>query len=131
MIPLHYTLIVTQAAYGQQGGATALRFAQALCHSGHHLDTVFFYLDGTMHANHLLSPASDEENIHTQWIELSKHRPMQLLVCVSAAERRGIIAQQTALQRHQTHFNIEPPFEIAGLAEMTMAMLKSDRVVQL
>lgn len=128
---LSYTLIVTGPAYGTQGSATAVRFAKALVASGHELKAVFFYQDGTTQANSLLYPASDEPNRYQQWSEFAQQHAVPLLVCVAAGERRGVIGDaQSKANGWQTH-NLVAPFVVAGLAEMTMSMLQSDRVVQL
>ncbi|MFM2485516.1 sulfurtransferase complex subunit TusD [Celerinatantimonas yamalensis] len=128
---LRYTLLVTQPAYGRQGGTTALRFANSVYEAGHQLETVFFYLDGVSHANYLLSPASDEINLYARWCALAQRSGCSLLVCVSAAERRGVIGKAHASLNGWPHYNLQSPFIIAGLAELSIAMLQSDRVVQL
>ncbi|MFM2475984.1 sulfurtransferase complex subunit TusD [Celerinatantimonas sp. MCCC 1A17872] len=125
---LTYTLLVTSAAYGQQGSASALRFAKAVSEQGHILKSVFFYLDGTSNANSFLSPASDENDIYKLWCELCEQTKCQLLVCVSAGARRGYIDSS---QAKHAMFNIHEPFQVAGLAEMTIAMQQADRVMQL
>ncbi|MFM2483432.1 sulfurtransferase complex subunit TusD [Celerinatantimonas sp. YJH-8] len=128
---LSYTLVVTQSSYGMQGGTTALHFAKAVLEKGHTLNSVFFYMDGTLHANMLQYPASDELNLFQQWSLLAEQYACPLLVCVSAAERRGVVGSVQATANHWPHFNLDRPFEVAGLAELSMAMLSSDRVVQL
>lgn len=128
---LRYTLLVTQGVYGRQGGATALRFAKAVVDSGHRLQMVFFYQDGVSHANHLVSPASDEESLYQGWCQLSQSSACSLAVCVAAAERRGVVDETVAQQHQLANFNMQAPFRMAGLAELTAAMLDSDRVVQL
>ncbi|CAG9298269.1 tRNA 2-thiouridine synthesizing protein D [Celerinatantimonas diazotrophica] len=127
-MPLTYTLLVTSAAYGRQGGTTALRFARALVEQGHILKSVFFYLEGTSNANCFLSPASDEHHLYQSWCELCQQTQCQLLVCVGAAARRGYIDH---CQAKNSMFNLREPFQVSGLAEMTIAMQQADRVMQL
>lgn len=127
-MPLTYTLLVTSAAYGQQGGTSALRFARALIEQGHILKSVFFYLEGTSNANSFLSPASDELNLYQSWCELYQQNQCELLVCISAAARRGYIDDS---QAKDSMFNIRDPFQVSGLTEMTIAMQQTDRVMQL
>ncbi|CAG8999116.1 MAG: Sulfurtransferase TusD [Candidatus Celerinatantimonas neptuna] len=128
---LSYTLLVTQPPYGREGGSTAFRFAREVVDAGHRLDTVFFYQDGVQHANMLLYPATDEVNLYHQWCDLASDSQCRLLVCVSAAERRGVIGENQAKTNGWTHFNIESPFVIAGLSELAIAMQQSDRFLQL
>lgn len=130
-MPLSYTLLVTQPPYGREGGSTAFRFAREIIKAGHQLETVFFYQDGVQHANMLLYPATDEVNLYQKWCELADNSQCFLQVCVSAAERRGVIGEIQAKTNGWFHFNIEPPFVVAGLAELTIAIQQSDRFLKL
>lgn len=128
---LTYSLVVTSAVYGQQGGTTALHFANALFDAGHRLHTVFFYQEGVSHGNCFVTPAADEFNIYHGWVELAQKSVCELAVCVAAAERRGVLDEAVAKLHDKTGCNLMPPFRLAGLGEMSAAILDSDRVVQL
>ncbi len=127
---LNYTLIVTSPLYGKQGSASALNFATALVAEGHRLQTVFFYLDGVTNALLSSLPASDETNIHQQWLALKQQTNCQLLVCGAAAYRRGVIDQEQSELTGVTA-TMDAQFVISGLAEMAAAMLSADRVIRL
>ncbi|MGY5450793.1 sulfurtransferase complex subunit TusD [Agarivorans sp. MS3-6] len=128
---LSYTLVVTSPLYGRQGSATALNFANALVAQGHQIKTVFFYLDGVSNAMQTGLPASDEVNIHALWLKLKQSSACELLVCSAAAYRRGVITQQDADLNALGAWSMSQHFTMSGLAEMSAAMLGSDRVVHL
>jgi tRNA 2-thiouridine synthesizing protein D len=128
---LVYTLVVTQGPYGHQGGATACRFAESLVTAGHRLHTVFFYLDGAMQGSGLVMPAADEVALLPRWTSLAHQSGCEMAVCVAAAERRGVLDETVAASHGAAHCNLTTPFRLAGLAELTAAMLDSDRVIEL
>lgn len=125
-----FTVIVNQAPFDQQGNYTALRFCRAIIESKHSLASVFFYQSGVNTANNFLSGHSDEFNSLEQWKLLHSLHNVPLLVCVSAANRRGVISQEDAVETDSTHFNLAYPFTASGLGELTELMTASDRVVQ-
>ena len=64
---LSFALLVCGAPYGSESASLAYLFARELMAQGHQLKKVFFYQEGVMNANLLTSPASDEENLVTDW----------------------------------------------------------------
>lgn len=126
---MNINIIVNGGAYSSQAGYSALQFAQQACLKGHTITQVFFYRDGVTHANDLQIPLSDEFNAPEAWSRIAKHYNIQLLVCVSAAERRGIINKQQQLEFGKSNNNLHGDFAIAGLGQMLDASLTSDRTV--
>lgn len=129
-MPLSFAIIVTTPAYGAQGGRSALQFIQAALRQKHHIQGVFFYLDGVTHASSLLNPASDEFDIHQAWLDLAALHQVPLYLCVAAGLRRGLMDQTTATEQGMTSWNVNPPFDLAGLGQLADLMLTSDRVVR-
>lgn len=127
---LSFAIIVTTPAYGAQGGRSALQFIHAALRKKHRIQGVFFYLDGVTHASSLLCPASDEFDIHSAWLDLATSQAIPLYLCVAAGLRRGIVDQENAVEHGQTAWNVNPPFDIAGLGQLAELMLTSDRVVR-
>ncbi|TNG93039.1 sulfurtransferase complex subunit TusD [Pasteurellaceae bacterium USgator11] len=124
---MRYVLQVTQPLYGGQGSALALQLAQALITAGHQLEQVFFYGDGVYHGNAFTYPANDEPNLLQAWQTLAQQHQVRLNLCVAAAQRRGIVAPQSAVDGIQN--NLAEKFEIAGLGDFSRAVLVADRLV--
>jgi len=110
-------------AYGTQASYCAYQFCLSLLRSGHKLQSIFFYADGTYNANVFTSPANDEFDIVNAWQILAKEYQVKLLVCIAAAQRRGIVNEELTC-------NIAVGFELVGLGELSENVSQSDRVIQ-
>lgn len=130
MCPLRYTLLVTGPPYGTQQASTAYRFAQACLAAGHGLSQIFFYQAGVLNANSFTAPASDEFDLVAAWQQLARQQGVALLVCSAAASRRGVLDQPQASERGLAQGNLAPGFTLAGLSDLTIAVLNSDRFIQ-
>lgn len=130
MCPLRYTLLVTGAPYGTQQASTAYRFARACLAAGHGLSQIFFYQAGVLNANGFTAPASDEFDLVAAWQQLARQQGVALLVCSAAALRRGVLDQPQAAERGLAQGNLAPEFTFAGLSDLTIAVLNSDRFIQ-
>lgn len=101
---------------------SALDFARAVVNSEHNLFRVFFYQDAvSIGARHFDTPP-DEPNLQHTWVDLSQQFGVELVLCVSAAQRRGI--SQT-----DDHDTVADGFLVSGLGQLIEAMLESDRLV--
>ncbi len=120
---------VTSNAYGNTNSFRAYQFTESLVDAGHEVTKVFFYQDGVSHANALLCPASDEFNINHAWSALATKHNIPLICCVSAALRRGIVAENEANEEALPQYNVIPPFVMAGLGELVIGIEKADRVI--
>jgi tRNA 2-thiouridine synthesizing protein D len=89
---------------------------------------VFFYGEGIHNANGFIIPASDEKNMMRQWRNLAEQYGVQLIVCNTAANKRGVISEEEA--QSQNAFNLQDPFNAGGLAEFASMSQSSDRLVQ-
>jgi tRNA 2-thiouridine synthesizing protein D len=130
MCPLRYTLLVTGPPYGTQRASSAYLFAQACVAAGHDLAQIFFYQAGVLNANGFTAPASDEFDIVASWQQLARQYGVALLVCSAAALRRGVLDQSEAFERSLVRGNLAPGFTLAGLTDLTIAVLSSDRCIQ-
>ncbi|QIZ76483.1 sulfurtransferase complex subunit TusD [Ferrimonas lipolytica] len=124
-----FVVFVNGPAYGSQHAYSALRFCQAAIAAGHQLRQVFFYQDGIHNASALLSPASDEFNMGSAWQQLNQ-QGVELVCCVSAALRRGVVDDQAAADIDASGGNVASPFSLGGLGEYVTAAADADRVVQ-
>lgn len=122
-------VIVNGSGFANQSGYSAFRFTQAALLAGHEITQVFFYQDGVLQANDLNAPMADEFNSLQEWSKLALDYDLKLLVCVSAAERRGVIGADQKEELGKSSCSLNEAFEIAGLGVMLGATLSSERTV--
>ena len=115
---MKFTILVNAGPYTHQASDSAWQFACAALQKGHMVNRIFFYGDGVYSANRLIEPQSDERNLARMWSELAEQHSVDLVVCVAAANRRGI---QTEL--------LTQGFRISGLGQLVEAGIDSDRTV--
>jgi len=127
---MKFSIVVSGAPYGSQSASSAYQFCLAALQDGHKITGVFFYQEGVLNANQLVSPVSDETNLPNLWSILANNNKFHLEVCVSAALRRGIVDQTEAKQLGLQHFNLKPPFVLSGLGQLAELSASCDRLVQ-
>jgi tRNA 2-thiouridine synthesizing protein D len=126
-----FCIIITSPSLDEEGAYSAYRFAQAAIASGHKITGVFFYQSGVTLANNFQSVLSDERNLHVLWREFALQHKLPLQVCVTAANRRGLLSQTESQEESSTTgFNISPPFESVGIGELMVQLDNSDRSIQ-
>ena len=130
---MRFNVLVTGALYSSQSGYSALQFCRASIALGHDITQVFFYQDAVNQANVLSTPLDDEFNAVESWIDFSKQNNVDLVVCVSAAERRGVMeteqVKEFSKEPANGFGNLHPIFSVAGLGVLHEASLESDRTV--
>ncbi|WP_237056659.1 sulfurtransferase complex subunit TusD [Microbulbifer sediminum] len=126
---MNFTLAVYAAPHASQSAATALRFAQALLRQGHQLYRVFFYCDGVHNGSSLATPPQDETDLLPAWQSLQAEHGLDLVVCIAAAQRRGVLSEAEAKRLERPAANLAPGFELAGLGQLADAVAHSDRLV--
>jgi len=126
---LNYALLVHGAPYTHQAALSALRFADTVVTGGHRLATVFFYHDGVHNASALMSPPQDEVHLAEGWKRLHQDYGTQLLVCIAAGLRRGLLNADEARRHGLPLHNVEAPFELTGIGQLVDAMLNNDRLI--
>ena len=124
-----FSIVVNAAPVQSQGAETALRFAKAVLRQGHQIYRVFFYRDGVHNGTALNCQPQDEQNIPHAWAELSQEHQLDLVICIAAGARRGVINASEAKRYSHAQHNLAPEFELSGLGQLVDATLKSDRVV--
>jgi tRNA 2-thiouridine synthesizing protein D len=108
---------------------SALRFVTAALDAGHRIERVFFYHDGVL--NGLGTAASTDHTSHpvSRWCSLGEQAGIKLILCVSAAYRRGVLDAEMAAEKGQAA-NLANGFAIAGLGQWMDAALDADRVIR-
>lgn len=126
---MKFSLLVLSAPHSRQASMSALKLAKAAIASGHNIYRVFFYQDGVHNGSSLQSPPQDETNYHEEWKTLAQTHDIDLVVCIAAALKRGVLDQSEA-DRYERHANnLAKPFELSGLGQLLEAQLQSDRVI--
>lgn len=115
--------------YSTQASLSALKFAQTCLQQNHQIYRVFFYHDAVHSASNLQSPAQDEVNIHEQWQTLAQTHEIDLVTCIAAALKRGVINEEEAKRYQKSQHNLDQPFELSGLGQLLDAQLHSDQLV--
>ncbi|HEB99788.1 MAG TPA: sulfurtransferase complex subunit TusD [Thiotrichales bacterium] len=122
-------VMVNEGPYQHQSSDTALQFVKAALDKGHEIFRVFFYHDGVNNATRFGVPPQDDRNITVQWSELAEKHGLDLVVCVAAAQRRGILDADEAKRHGKDGDNIAPGFRISGLGQLIEAGIQCDRLV--
>ena len=68
-------------------------------------------------------------NIGERWVALGTQYELDLVVCVAAAQRRGVIDNEERTRHGKDGDNLERGFRLSGLGQWVEAMLVADRVM--
>ncbi len=115
---MKFGILVNEGPFTHQASDSAYQFAMAALEKGHEIFRVFFYHDGVNNSNRLAEPQSDDRNLVKLWSDMAAEHNVELIVCVSAALRRGIKQELLA-----------PGFAISGLGQLVDAGMQADRLV--
>lgn len=126
--PMNLALLVTAAPH-QENAWQALQFARAALAAGHRLSRVFFYGDGAAHGNVLVLPPQDEAHVTRDWAALAADHDIELVVCIAAALKRGVMDADTAAREERAGANLAPGYLISGLGQLAESMIEADRLV--
>jgi tRNA 2-thiouridine synthesizing protein D len=126
---MKFTIQVSEGPYTHQASDSAYQFAKAALEKGHEIFRVFFYHDGVNNATRLTTPPQDDRNVVNRWSELAEKHNVDLVVCVAAAQRRGIADADEAKRNGKDADNIAPGFRISGLGQLIEGGIQSDRLV--
>ncbi len=126
---MKFSIQVNEGPYQHQASDTAYQFAKAALAAGHEIFRVFFYHDGVNNATRLAVPPQDDRNVAKQWSELAIANNLDMVVCIAAAQRRGIMDADEAKRQSLSADNIAEGFRISGLGQLIEAGIESDRLV--
>jgi tRNA 2-thiouridine synthesizing protein D len=126
---LRFGILVSEGPYTHQASDSALQFAKAALEKGHEIFRVFFYHDGVNNGTRLTAPPQDDRNLQKQWSELAEKHKLDLVVCIAAAQRRGVLDATEARRQGKDADNIAPGFRISGLGQLIEAGIEADRMV--
>jgi len=122
-------ILVNEGPYTHQASDTAYQFVKAALEKGHEIFRVFFYHDGVNNGTRLTAPPQDDRNMVRCWSELAEKYKLDLVVCVAAAQRRGLLDANEAKRHGKNTDNIAPGFRISGLGQLIETGIQADRLV--
>ena len=125
-----FSIMVNEGPYTHQASDTAYHFAKAALDAGHQIFRVFFYHDGVNNGTRLTTPPQDDRNVVNRWSSLATEHGVDLVLCVAAAQRRGIVDAEEAKRNGKNADNSAPGFRISGLGQLIEAGIKSDRLME-
>jgi tRNA 2-thiouridine synthesizing protein D len=126
---MKFSILVSEGPYTHQSSDTAYQFAKAVLAKGHEIFRIFYYHDGVNNATRLTTPPQDDRNIVNRWSKLAEEHNLDLVVCVAAAQRRGIVDEGEMKRNGKDATNLAPGFRISGLGQLIEAGIQSDRLV--
>ena len=106
---------------------TAYRYTQTLLEQRHDVFRVFFYHDGIYHALKTVTTPDDEPSLVTQWGQLAQTYGLDLVVCISAAQRRGILSEDEMKRQNLSDILLADGFRLGGLGQLIEATLVAER----
>ncbi len=126
---MKFAIMVSEGPYTHQATDSAYQFAKAAIAKGHEVTRVFFYHDGVNNGTRLTVPPQDDRNIVNRWSEIATQNNIDLVICIAAAQRRGLLDENEAKRQGKDANNIAPGFRISGLGQLVEAGIQSDRLV--
>lgn len=123
------SVLVNEGPYQHQASDSAFHFVAAALDAGHEVPRVFFYHDGVNNGTRLATPPQDDRHIQKRWTELAKEKQLDLVLCVAACQRRGMVDEGEMTRNKKDANNVAEGFRISGLGQLIEAAVESDRLV--
>ncbi|SJM93876.1 sulfurtransferase complex subunit TusD [Crenothrix polyspora] len=126
---MKFALQINSSPYQSNVAYSAYLFIKALLAQGHQVFRVFFYQEGIYHAFKHNTPPDDEVHFTQLWSQLAEQHHIDLVVCISAAQRRGLLCADEAARQGKHDNDIAEGFRISGLGQLIEATLEADRFI--
>ncbi len=126
---MRFTIQINTGPYTHQASDTAYQFTRAALEAGHEIYRVFFYHDGVNNGTSYSVPPQDDRNLQQLWSDLAEQHSLDMIVCVAAAQRRGIMDEGESAKHGKGSPNIAPGFQISGLGQLIEGGVQSDRLL--
>lgn len=117
-----FVILITASPQNSQSHLTAIKYIKSLINYGETVSCIFFYRDAVSVANEFNQPPSDEPQLLNAWSELAETSNIELMTCVAASFRRGIIDVEEAKNRDIDASNLSKKFSIVGLGQLSAAL---------
>ena len=115
---MKYTVMINEGPYQHQSADSAIQFVRAALAKGHEIFRIFFYHDGVNNGTRLSVPPTDDRQLQKEWSELAKEHDLDLVICIAAAQRRGLMDAAEAKRQGMDADNIIEGFRISGLGQL-------------
>lgn len=126
---MKYTVMINEGPYQHQSADSAIQFIRAALEKGHEIFRVFFYHDGVNNGTRLSVPPADDRQLQKEWSALAKEHDLDLVICIAAAQRRGLMDADEAKRQGLDADNIIDGFRISGLGQLVEGGIQSDRTI--
>ena len=126
---MKFSIMVNEGPYTHQASDTAFNFTKAALEAGHEIFRIFFYHDGVNNGTRMTIPPQDDRHVVNRWSELAEQHGLDMVVCVAAAQRRGILDADETKRNGKDGDNIAPGFRISGLGQLIEAGIQADRLL--
>ena len=126
---MKFTIMVNEGPYQHQSSDSALNFVKAVLAQGHEIFRVFFYHDGVNNGTRLSVPPSDDRQIQKEWSVLAQQHKLDLVICIAAAQRRGVMDEDEANRHGLDASNMMKGFRISGLGQLIESSIESERTI--
>ena len=126
---MKFAILVNEGPYQHQASDSAYQFVVAALDSGHDVARVFFYHDGVNNGSRLTTPPQDDRHIQKRWSALAADHGIDLVLCVAACQRRGLVDDGEMERNGKDATNIAEGFRISGLGQLIEAGIESDRLI--
>jgi tRNA 2-thiouridine synthesizing protein D len=126
---MKFGILINEGPYQHQASDSAYQFAKAALEKGHEVFRVFFYHDGVNNGTRFATPPQDDRDISVRWAELGEKYNLDLVICIAAAQRRGIVDEEEMKRQGKDGNNIAPGFRISGLGQLIEAGIQADRLL--
>lgn len=126
---MKFAIQINSSPTVSHNGYSAYRFISALLADGHEIIRVFFYHDGIYHAMKYATPPDDELQLTRLWSGMALQYGIDLVVCISAAQRRGLLCPDEAGRQGKRDNDLADGFRISGLGQWVEASLLADRCI--
>ena len=126
---MKFGIQINEEPYTHQASDTTYNFCKATLEAGHEIFRVFFYHDGVNNGTRFTVPPQDDRNLQKLWSELGAKHNLDMVICIAAAQRRGIMDENEAKRQGIDGNNIAPGFRISGLGQLIEAGIQCDRLV--
>ncbi len=126
---MKFSILIQGAPYSSQAAYSAYHFTKAALENGHQVYRVFLYQDAINIGTRLATPPQDEFNVFSAWQTLQADYKIDVVTCIAAAARRGLLDQAEAKRHEKDAHNLFEGFALSGLGQLADAHLNSDRLI--
>lgn len=127
---MKYAIQINASPNDSHVGYSAYLFIKAALQMKHEIFRVFFYQEGVYHAFNYSTPPDDELHMTKKWTALAEEQGIDLVVCISAAQRRGLLSDDEAKRQGKQDVDLAEGFRISGLGQLLESILLADRFIE-